>query len=297
MAQNSETIRPRKSVAEEIRLHFDRLTPTERKPAQTLLANYPIAGLETVARFADRAGVSGPTILRLIAKLGFSGYAEFQRVLRDELQAQLESPLTRQPPTEGHGQPRKKNFLNQFGEAVIDNIRQTLEAIHASEFDAVVDLLTDDRKPVNLIGGRFSSSVASYLYQHLHTLRPSVNLISGPQSGWRNHLLDTGRRHVVLVFDIRRYQSDVIRFAEESARRGATVVLFTDQWLSPVSGVARHVLSARVTAPSSWDSSAAMFVISEALISRVSEKLWPSVKARIEEMDRMLNRPSGAERN
>jgi Transcriptional regulators len=58
------------SIAETIRQGLGLLTPTERKPALALLANYPVPGLEPVAQFAKRAGVSGPTILRLVAKLG-----------------------------------------------------------------------------------------------------------------------------------------------------------------------------------------------------------------------------------
>lgn len=283
------------TIAEAIRLRYGELTTTERKPAQTLLANYPFAGLETVARFAERAGVSGPTILRLVAKLGYSGYAGFQRKLRDELQAQAQSPLTKRPQTAGEAAGRQPNFLESFGEAVTGNIQQTLESVHQSEFNAVVELLADEKRPLYLLGGRFTSAVANYFYQHLHTLRPNVQFISGHESSWRNYLLDTSRRHVLVVFDIRRYQHDVIRFAEESARRGATVVLFTDQWLSPVSGVARHMLTARVTVPSSWDSMIGMFVIVEAMIARISEKMWPTVKSRVEELDRMLNPPEGGD--
>ena len=132
---------PHGTIAEAIRHRYGELTTTERKPAQTLLGNYPFAGLETVAKFAERAGVSGPTILRLVAKLGYSGYAGFQRELRDELQAQLQSPLTKRPETAGEAAGRRPNFLESFGEAVSDNIRQTLDSVHQSEFDAVVELL------------------------------------------------------------------------------------------------------------------------------------------------------------
>lgn len=279
------------TTAEAVRHHFAGLTTTERKAAQTLLGNYPFAGLETVARFAERAGVSGPTILRLVAKLGYSGYAEFQQELRDELQAQLQSPLTKRPDTEDARAGREPDFPDMFGGAVMDNIHQTLESLHRSEFEAVVDLLSDERRPLLLLGGRFTGAVAGYFYQHLHTLRPGAQLIAGHESSWRNHLLDIGRRHVLLVFDIRRYQADVIRFAEEAARRGATVVLFTDQWLSPISGVSRHMLTARVAVPSSWDSMVAMFLVVEALIARVSEKMWPTVKERVEALDMMLDAP------
>src|SRR3977135_358043 len=72
------------SIAETIRQGLGLLTPTERKPALVLLANYPVPGLEPVAQFAKRAGVSGPTVLRLVAKLGFASYPRFQQALREQ---------------------------------------------------------------------------------------------------------------------------------------------------------------------------------------------------------------------
>ena len=87
--------KPELSIAETIRQGLGGLTPTERKPALALLANYPVPGLEPVAQFAKRAGVSGPTILRLVAKLGFASYPRFQQALRDELEQRVRAPLAK----------------------------------------------------------------------------------------------------------------------------------------------------------------------------------------------------------
>src|SRR5258708_31367088 len=87
---------PRASrVGELVRGRLASLSPAERKLARVLLASYPIAGLESVARFAERARVSPPTVTRFITKLGFRGYPEFQEVLRHEVQARISSPLAR----------------------------------------------------------------------------------------------------------------------------------------------------------------------------------------------------------
>src|SRR6202035_2613545 len=82
-------------VGELVRHRLASLSPAERKLARVLLASYPIAGLESVARFAERARVSPPTVTRFITKLGFRGYPEFQETLRHEVQARLSSPLAR----------------------------------------------------------------------------------------------------------------------------------------------------------------------------------------------------------
>ncbi|NIV51935.1 MAG: SIS domain-containing protein, partial [Gammaproteobacteria bacterium] len=265
------------TVAERIRRTLDLLTPTERKPAQMLLAQYPFAGLETVAQFAKRSGVSGPTVLRLIGKLGFAGYADFQRVLRDELQAQIQSPLTKKHSTAPKG-AAGHDFLDRFAKSVIGNIRNSVNSVPRAEFQAVVELLADRRRPVYLLGGRFTDPLAVYLCRHLRALRPGIEHIEGQYTAWLDYLLDMGKRDVLVVFDVRRYQQDLVRFAEQAAGRGVTVVLFTDQWLSPVGRFAKHVFPLRVEVPSSWDSAAATVALVEVLIAGVNEACWGKVK-------------------
>lgn len=275
------------SVAEQIRQSLDRLTPSERKPAQTLLANYPVAGLEPVAQFARRAGVSAPTILRLIGKLGFSGYPDFQSVLRRELEARLESPIAKREhmPAEMRRGRRGGDFLDRYAAAVIRNIEQSVKALPRAEFNAVATLLADRKRPVYLLGGRFSGAVAAYLHRHLRVLRPGVHHIEGQAAAWAEFLLDMGRRDVLVIFDVRRYQKDLIHFAEEAAKRRVTVLLITDQWLSPIAHVAKHVLSSHIDVPSSWDSGTATLTIVEALIAAVSDQRWKDVKGRIERLE------------
>ena len=70
------------------------LTPAERKVLRALLDDYPRLGLGPMARLARQAGVSDPTILRLVKKLGFAGYGEFQDALLIEVDDRLRSPRT-----------------------------------------------------------------------------------------------------------------------------------------------------------------------------------------------------------
>ena len=82
-------------VAELISDRMDAMPVSERRAAQALIASYPVIGLKTVAEFSQAAGVSSPTILRFVARLGFQNYPEFQAALQDELAAQLQSPASR----------------------------------------------------------------------------------------------------------------------------------------------------------------------------------------------------------
>jgi DNA-binding MurR/RpiR family transcriptional regulator len=274
------------TLATEIRSRLGELTPTERRAAHVLLSNYPFAGLETVAQFASRAGVSAPSVLRFIARLGFSAYADFQRRLKEELEAQLQSPLMKRSPSSGAGAP-----FSDFVQAVTTNLAQTFDALPPAEFEAIVALLSDTKRRLHGLGGRFTEPLALYAVRHLRVVRPDVSLLDGQAATWRDRVIDFGRRDILLVFDIRRYQEDVIELTEAASLRGATIVLFTDQWLSPTARFAKHVISARIAAPSSWDSTAALFAVVEALIASVTKRLWDVAEPRMKALEELRRRP------
>ena len=85
------------TVAERLQLRLAELTPAERKVARALLAEYPVRGLQPIAKLAAAAGVSAPTVVRLVSKLSFDSYAGFQRSLNSEVSARLSSPLEMHP--------------------------------------------------------------------------------------------------------------------------------------------------------------------------------------------------------
>lgn len=269
------------SVAERVRRDLATLTRNEKRAAQRLLADYPLAGLDTVAAFGAAAGVSAPTVLRMIAKLGFTSYGDFQKALRAELAAQHETPLMK------GGGFSPDDQLARFAEATIANLHESIANVPRGEFDALVGLLADRNRPVHILGGRFTDPIAEYMVVHLRVLRPQVRRITGQRFGWLDQLLDVGRRDVFVLFDIRRYSEDLEHFAQAVSKRGATVALFTDQWLSPISKVAKHVLPVRVAVPSIWDSSAGLLLLVEALLSAIAAELGPTARDRLTSIEDM----------
>ncbi|WP_127599192.1 MurR/RpiR family transcriptional regulator [Nitratireductor alexandrii] len=268
------------SIAELIADRMDAMPTGEKRAAQTLIANYPLIGLKTVADFSHQAGVSSPTILRFIARLGFHNYAEFQSALQDELAAQLQSPLTRTTqPSPARGRTA------QTVDATLENIRGTFQHVSDRQIRDIVALLSNRRCGIHLVGGRFTDPIARYMAAHLTIVRSNVSHLAGQESNWRDRLIDMGKRDVLVVFDIRRYQDSLLRFAEMAAKRGIHIVLVTDQWLSPIARFSRHVIAGRTAVPSAWDSSAALFVIAEILIGELTRALETESRGRIREME------------
>lgn len=268
------------SIAELISDRIGTMPAGERRAAQTLIANYPLIGLKTVAEFSTAAGVSSPTILRFVSRLGFQNYPEFQSALQDELAAQLQSPASR---TLNPASP--SGAVSPMLEATLDNMRETFRHLSDRQLADIAARLADRRGKTFLIGGRFTDPLARYMAAHLAIIQPDVYHLAGQESIWRDRLIDMGKRDVLVIFDIRRYQDSLVRFAETAHQRGVQIVLFTDQWLSPIARFARHVIAGRTAVPSAWDSSAALFVVAETLIGAVTRQLEADSARRIRDLE------------
>lgn len=250
------------SLAEEIRQRFGDLSPAERKVARVLLAGYPSAGFETVATLAERAAVSAPTVIRFVNRLGYKGFPDFQAALRGELEERSASPLqlysTRGygaaapgvPDEEGQGTAHAGGGQDVFS----SEVARTLRELPPHDVQAAIALLCHPKRRIILTGGRFTHLLAQYLGLHLMQLRDDVVILPDRDVERTAVLAGLGRQDVLVVFDYRRYEPDKTVIAEMAARSGSKVVLFTDAWLSPVTGLADVVLPSHVAAPSPYDS-------------------------------------------
>lgn len=274
-----------RTVMERLRDGLADFPASERRVAQRILADYPIAGLQSASDLAREVGVSAPSVLRMVARMGFVSYPDFQRVMREELTAQLSSPLSKSPATARRGNGAAAPRLQKLATMLEGNLHETFSHLPATEFDQVVRLLADRRNRLHLIGGRFTDALARYLSVQLRILRPGINHLEDQEDNWYDQVLDMGKRDVLLVFDIRRYQPSLLRLAQAASKRQAKVVLVTDQWLSPISRLATHVLPARIAVPSVWDSSVALMAIAEALLAETTEQEWEYGQKRMRELE------------
>jgi len=272
-------------VAELVRSRLNGLSPAERKLARVLLASYPIAGLESVARFAERAQVSPPTVTRFITKLGFSGYPEFQETLRHEVQARLSSPLTRYR----DDQPERgtESMLSDALDVAAENLKATVDVLSHRDVNEAVEIVGDVRRRVLVLGGRVSAPLARYLAAQLHLLRPGIGLVDSERSAPAQQLIDMRKGDVLIVFDYRRYQSDTIESARVASLQGCHVILFTDPWLSPASGFARQVIVTSGDMVGPFDSLVGAMAVVEGVVAAVLSRLGHRAQARMETLERL----------
>jgi DNA-binding MurR/RpiR family transcriptional regulator len=267
------------------RSDFD-LTPAEAKIAQVLLDEYPTSGLGTATALAKRAGVSDPTVIRLVTKLGFDGFAAFQTKLMEEVEAGLRSPLmmmeARRPAAKGKSVPQA--YMLSVAEAVGSAAGTALPQL----YERAVEQIMGTKGRVIVLGGRFSRFVGGMLASYLNQFRANVVSLGALSAEHFDTLLDLGERDTLIVFDYRRYQTDVIRFAEQAAARGVSLILFTDPYRSPIAAHAEIVIVGRTEVGSPYDSLAPPVAQIEALVAHiVAAHETRASRARVYELDQI----------
>lgn len=277
-----------KTIADRLQIKLDSLTRAERQLAHSILENYPVSGLGPIASVAQNAQVSTPTVARMVQKLGFKGYSEFQAELRDEIRAKISGPIAKrdtwaQKAPEGH-------VLNRFTEAVIDNIRNSFGQIETESFDEACKLIADPQRPVYIVGGRITHTLAEYLYLHMQVIRSGTTHIHATSNAWPHYLLDVKEGDVFVIFDMRRYENNTLKLAEIAHQRGAKIILFTDQWRSPIHTLSQVCFSSRIVVPSAWDSAVTTLLLVETIIAAVQELNWEDTRGRMETLEGLFDK-------
>jgi len=277
----------RATVAEQLRTQTESLTRLERQLSDVILQNYPVSALGTITSLAETASVSTPTVARLVQKLGFDGFSDFQNALRRELDETISSPLTKRE--RWVDEAPDEHILNRFTKAVIDNISQTRGDVDPKEFTRACDLLSDAERHVFIVGGRITRTLADYFFLHLQVIRDKVTYVASNSNAWPHYMLEVSEDDVIVIFDIRRYENSTLKLAQLAKERGAQIVLFTDQWNSPITRIADVTFRNRISAPSAWDSNITNMLIAETVIAEVQERDWENTAQRMEELENMFD--------
>ena len=287
---------PHPSIAVRLRDALATLPRGERSVARTLLNAYPIAGLGTLAELAARSGVSTPTVLRLLTRLGFEGFSDFQRALHAELNERLANVYEDYRADEFDARSVGAASLAKAAVA----LQGTTQAFSEEECAVAVRLLADTRLTVHAVGGEFSQPLALLLSLHLGVLRPRVQALPYGSAELIGALAQAGKRDVLVVYDFRRYSESTLAVARHVAQRRGRIVLITDRWLSPVAPHAESVLVARTESVSPFDSLTAATALTEALVAGVSACLEAESRMRADTIAKLSHavaqEPRGSER-
>ncbi|MEP2030138.1 MAG: MurR/RpiR family transcriptional regulator [Paracoccaceae bacterium] len=258
-------------------------TRSERQLHAVILADYPFAALRPIHELSDISNVSAPSVSRFVAKMGYRGLQEFQQHALKELRDAQSSPIElrqSQPTASG-------DLVSRYFSSAMALTEELAHRLPREQFDRIVDLLSDPRRRIFVIGGRMSDAIAGFFLRHLQQIRSDVHHIPQDSEVWPEYLLRLRSRDVVLILDFRRYDPRLTMLAKLVRGRGAQSIVVTDTWISPAAKGARELICVPTDSGTLWDSYSAAFILIEALLVPLAEKDWDRTKNRIEAWDRL----------
>lgn len=268
------------SVDARIAEHREQLSPTERRVAAVVLDQPELVAFGTVARVAEMAEASGASVVRLAARLGYSGFTDLQAAVRRAIGQQLRPAAERIQLSATHPRP---DLVARTLQADLDNVEQTLRAVTPKDFDQATSLLAVRSRPVRILAGDAMAGLGAQLAAGLALLRTDVAVVEGSDVAVARQLAALSRdtNPVLVAIDLRRYERWVVQHARRAARAGADVIAITDSVLSPLAAVATVSFTVRAEGAGPFDSLVGALSLTNALVSGVAGRLRRSATPRL----------------
>jgi len=260
------------SLNQRISGYGKKLTKSEQRLIEELQARHPQGLLESATSLARKVGTSASTVVRLLAKLGYTSYAQAQMEARAEVTALLASPATRADAVIGDDTSVRSCLDNALLHDQ-HNLAATFAALDVGAFETAVKLLTQRKVRVHVLGQRNGVPLASHLALHLNLCLPDVRLLGGAGPlPLEDQLLRIDEHDLLLTPTFRRHSLAIARTAAYFRERGAKVVMVTDSSTAPAAASADHLLLVRTSSASPFDSYTAALSVCNALITAVAQR-------------------------
>jgi DNA-binding MurR/RpiR family transcriptional regulator len=255
-----------------------RLTPTQRRIAQSLVEHAADAAFLSRGEVAELANVSQPSVTRFAVALGFDGYPDLRRAIRKLSHGEIAETV---------GEARR-NELQQAVAAEIVNLQQLGEMLADVSLVEKAALLLAPSRPLIVLGLRASAPLANYFGYFAAKVHPDTRVLAhgGTELGDRLEQARAAGGKAVLGFVLPRYPEETLEALRYAQALGFSVVTITDRALAPAEPYSDVVLRAAVGSQLVFDSYAAPMVLAMALLQATCDAMPAQAQDRLEAFER-----------
>ena len=255
-----------------------------KKIAEYILDHYDKAAFMTASKLGSIVGVSESTVVRFASELGFEGYPEMQKALKEFTSNKL---TTVQRMNVMNDQLAGEDVLARVMNFDIDQIRKSLEEISRDDFNATIDALVE-AKSIYVIGARSASVLARFIVFYFNIMFDNVKIIhTTSTSEMFEQILGIGRGDIMIGVSFPRYSKHTVKAFRYAHENGAKVIAITDSKASPLAKYADHLLLAHSDMSSFADSLVAPMSLINALISAVGMRKREYVEHNFERLEQI----------
>ena len=268
--------------------HIKENMPTMSK-SHKMIASYIIdhpdsAAYLTATKLGNAAGVSEPTVVRFAIELGFKGYPEMQRSLKELVRTSMTSV---QRVAAADNLMSGGDVMTKIMNSDAEKIRMTLEEVRKEDFDKAVEMITS-AKNVYIIGIRSASMLSSFFSYYLNIVLGNVTHLDVSSTGEMfERLMHISKGDVLVGISFPRYSKRTKAAIEFAKKRQANILALTDSNSSPIATKADCTLIAKSDMASFVDSLVAPLSIINALIVAVSMSKKDELSYHLHELEKI----------
>ena len=272
----------KESVLKKIELGFDGFSKGQKAIAKYITEHYEKAAYMTAAKLGKLAVVSESTVVRFACELGFDGYPDFQRALKELVKTNLTSFQRVEVSDSMIGD---KDILTQVVLSDVEKLRITLDNIDRRAFESAVDKIISAKR-IYILGVRSSATLAGFLHYNLQMAFDNLTLVQTTSgSEMLEQIMRIDKDDVMIAISFPRYSKRIINAVEFARHKGANVVALTDSNASPIAQNADQVLTANSDMASFVDSLVAPMSIINAIAVSVAKKKKEELTVRLKTLE------------
>jgi DNA-binding MurR/RpiR family transcriptional regulator len=267
------------NLKELIHRYYNELSKSQKKVASFVM-DYPgKIAMASAQEIGATIGVSETTVIRFCYSLELSGYAELQKIIREQLLFQQSSIASYQQSKLDLGQ--EPQFFAKVMEQDRVNIEETMKQITENSYESAIERLAKAEK-VYILGLRSSFAAATWLSYTLGLVRADVQLIRPESEDVLQTLSQMNDKSVVIVISFHRYVKKTIQIAKLAHTQQAFIIGITDSLLAPINEYSQILFPIYSPNKSALDATASLFSLMNAIVAGLSVKEKDSFKLRQE---------------
>lgn len=247
--------------------HYPNLSASLQKVAKFVLDQPGEIAIRSARQVGKSVGVSETSVIRLAHALGYSGYSELQKEVREHVytvKSGLETYRHSKHVAESGMQAHVQNVMNQDRA----HIAYAMARISEDDFNKAVRKLAE-ADHILVTGMRSSFSMAHWFAFTLDLIRGKAQLFQPGMDDAILRMAEMTDHSVFVVFSFHRYSNEGLRLAAEAKRTGAFVIGITDSTVAPIHNHADLVLTVHLPVQSTLDAAPVCFSLLNALASAV----------------------------
>ncbi|MDL2233144.1 MurR/RpiR family transcriptional regulator [Ruminococcaceae bacterium OttesenSCG-928-L11] len=250
-------------IMQQIEMAYPKFSKGQKLIAAYIREHFDKAAFMTAAKLGTTVGVSESTVVRFATEIGYDGYPQLQRALKEIVRNRLTS-VQRMEVT--NDRLWGSDVLGKVLRMDMDTIRRTLEETDREAFyEAVAQIM--DAKKIYIMGIRSAASLAGFLYYYFNHIFEDVrNMDTASSSMIFEQMLRLDSGDVFIGISFPRYSKRTLKAATYAKSCGAKVIAITDSHSAPLAQLADYVLVAKSDIASFVDSVVAPLSLINALI-------------------------------